>query len=78
VANLNFVLTDRSNGGLNQAWQVTSAHTGVEIGDVMWRSNWSMYSFEPLGQGLDASALREIAKFLDDQMAIRTQDRQLR
>ena len=78
MQNLNFTLSGRSDGGLNQAWEVRSVHTDVLVGDVTWRAAWSMYSFEPAAQGLDASALREIAKFLDEQMAIRAQDRQLR
>jgi hypothetical protein len=78
MPNLNFTLSGRSDGGLNQAWEITSAHTGVVIGNVHWRAAWSMYSFEPVAQGLDASALREIAKFLDEQMEIRSQDKQLR
>jgi hypothetical protein len=78
MANLNFTLSGRSDGGLNQAWEATSAHTGVLVGDVVWRAAWSIYAFEPAGQTLDATTLREIAKFLDDQMQIRAQDKQLR
>ena len=78
MANLNFALSGRSDGGLNQAWEIRSAHTDVLIGDIIWRAAWSMYAFEPAGQSLDASSLRELAKFLDDQMSIRAQDRQIR
>ena len=78
MQNLNFILSGRSDGGLNQAWEITSVHTGVLIGDFVWRAAWSMYAFQPAGQDLDASALQEIAKFLDEQMEIRSQDKQLR
>jgi hypothetical protein len=78
MANLNFLLSGRSDGGLNQAWEIRSVHTDVLVGDVVWRAAWSMYVFNPSSQPLDAESLREIAKFLDDQMAIRAQDKQLR
>ena len=50
MANLNFTLSGRSDGGLNQAWEIRSVHTDVLIGDVIWRPSWSMYSFEPAAQ----------------------------
>ena len=78
MGKLNFALSGRSDGGLNQAWEIRSVHTDVLVGSVIWRAAWSMYSFEPAAQGLDASALQEIAKFLDEQMGIRSQDKQLR
>jgi hypothetical protein len=78
MANLNFLLSGRSDGGLNQAWEIRSIHTDVLVGDVVWRAAWSMYAFNPSSQPLDAESLREIAKFLDGQMAIRAQDKQLR
>ena len=78
MANLNFTLVGRSDGGLNQCWEIRSVHTDVIIGDIVWRPAWLQYSFRPASQDLDATCLREIAKFLDEQMHIRSKDKHLR
>ena len=75
MANLNFILVGRSQSGTEQAWLITSVHTGVEIGDIIWRPNWKLYCFLSNGQALDSSSLQEIAKFLDEQMGIRAATR---
>jgi hypothetical protein len=67
MPNLNFVLM-----GLND-WDVQSIHTGLIVGRVEWREPWGCFSFCPTEDRLDATALREIAKFLDEQDQLRGQ-----
>ena len=79
MQNLNFLLSGRSQTGLTQIWEVRSVHTDVLLGQVRWYSQWRRYTFLPEGHMVfDAACLQEIAKFLDDQMAIRAQDPQQR
>jgi hypothetical protein len=78
MTNLNFILSGRSDSGLTQIWQVESAHTGIDLGKISWYAPWRRYVFHPAPALFDSTCLIEIVKFLDDQMAMRTQDRQLR
>jgi hypothetical protein len=79
MANLNFLLAGRSDSGLTQIWEIRSVHTDVLLGQINWKPSWRRYWFTPdTGTGFDAECLREIAKFLDDQMAVRAQDKQIR
>lgn len=67
MANLDFVLMG------HQDWDVQSVHTGVIVGAVRWNPKWSMFAFQSTEYYLDASSLREIAKFLDEQDSLRGQ-----
>jgi hypothetical protein len=67
MPNLNFVLMG------SNIWDVESAHTGVIVGFVEWRESWGAFGFQANSYHLDAVALREIAKFLDDQDQLRGQ-----
>jgi hypothetical protein len=78
MQNLNFVLMGSSPTGLTQIWNVQSVHTGIDLGVVKWYSSWRRYAFFPADTLFDAECLQEIVKFLDEQMLIRTLDRQLR
>ncbi len=71
MANLNFLLTGRSDSGLTQIWQVESTHTGIDLGKISWYAPWRRYAFFPGPNLFDAVCLHEIAKFLQDQMASR-------
>ena len=79
MQNLEFLLQGSSASGLTQIHEVRSVHTGILIGTVKWYAPWRRYAFYPEAAVLlDAACLREVAKFLDDVMAIRDQDPQLR
>ena len=65
--NLDFVLM-----GLHD-WDVQSVHTGLIVGAVRFNPAWQTFAFEPGGYKLDASSMREIAKFLDQQHQLRGQ-----
>ncbi len=73
MQNLNFLLTGRSKTGLTNIWEIRSVHTEVLLGQISWYSAWRRYAFFPdSGTVYDADCLREIAKFIQDQMSIRT------
>jgi hypothetical protein len=55
----------------NQTWQVESLHTGLVVGNVVWNRAWDAFAFKPDGWCLDSVAMREIAKFLDEQESLR-------
>lgn len=79
MANLVFNFLSASNSGLTSIWEVRSAHTSILLGQVSWYAPWRRYTFQDGGSNIyDATCLREIAKFIEDQMDARTQDRQLR
>jgi hypothetical protein len=78
MQNLSFTLIGRSDSGLTQIWEVTSVHTGVNLGKISWYAAWRRYAFYPSPSLFDADCLQEIAAFLREQMQVRAQDRQLR
>ena len=67
MANLDFVLM------AHQDWDVQSVHTGLIVGSVRWNKGWQTFSFQANPYDLDSAALREIAKFLEEQDQIRGQ-----
>lgn len=64
MVNLDFILSG------HESWQVQSVHTSLVVGNVTYNPRWRAFAFKPDGWELDSSALREIAKFLDDQEQI--------
>lgn len=69
--NLNFVAAGRENNNRTQVWEIRSIHTDILAGYVKWYDMWNVYTLYPQGTMLDSSSLREIAKFLDEQMDFR-------
>ena len=67
MPNLDFVLM------AHQDWDVQSVHTGLIVGSVRWNSRWNAFSFQANPYDLDSTALREIAKFLDEQDQLKRQ-----
>jgi hypothetical protein len=41
------------------------------MGYIVWNRHWQAFAFKPETWQLDAAALREIVKFLDEQEQIR-------
>jgi hypothetical protein len=78
MSNLNFVLVGRSDTGLTSIWNVESVHTGIGLGKISWYSPWRRYAFYPSPALFDSTCLQEVARFLDGQMTIRAQDKQVR
>lgn len=75
MTNLSFSLVGRSDSGLTEIWQVTSAHTGIDLGKISWYAPWRRYAFYPGPNLFDAVCLTEIAKFLTDQTAQQASNR---
>lgn len=67
MPNLDFVLMG------HQDWDIQSVHTGLIVGCVQYNPGWHTFCFHSYNYALDATAMREIAKFLDEQGSLRGQ-----
>ena len=53
-------------------WVVDAVKSNAFLGTIRWHGAWRKYCFFPLGDTMfDPNCLREIAQFIDDQMAER-------
>ena len=58
--------------GKTRAWRVRPKGGAGSLGTILWYGPWRRYSFFPLEETvLEATCLRDIAAFCDEQMQIR-------
>ena len=57
-------------------WSILARRSGATLGIIVWGGSWRQYIFEPSGATTySAGCLRDIARFIDRQMARRALQR---
>lgn len=64
--------------GVTKRWQIVAKQRGAVIGWVAWSNGWRRYVLQPgMMTEWEQDCLRDVASFIEEQTAIRKQERTL-